>query len=623
MNPASYLQNDGVKIFDNFREMKRIFGIVMFMLIAIGSFAQVDMDEQLAQEYMRQGAWDKAEVICKKLYNKSPGYYPYFSDYFRCLMQNQQLVEAEKIIRKQEKKIGKQPKLHLLYGDLYLKQGKAEKAKDSYNDAASTFLPNPQQQLEIIKGLMDRGLLTEAIKSINNARKLSQNPSLYTVEISKIYQAQNNKQGLIDEQLNIFEQSAYDTDLIQQNFQDFFSEKSDYELLAKALTQRLQADPDQSFYFDLLIWTYLQLERYDEALNLSVAMDKRMNGSGEGIYRLGEYCLNTKAFDAATKCFQAVIQKGNISPMYESARASILQVQKEKLSRGKVQSEDLKVIINNYELYFSEFGKKSSTAKIIKDYAEVLAIYGHSPAQAIAQLDTILTQGFSTSSFRAACKIDMGDYYIMLGEIWEAALLYGQVDKDYKDEPMGQMAKFKNAKLSYYAGEFEFSKAQLDILKGSTSQLYANDALNLSLLLSDNAFIDSNNQALRLFASADLLIIQNQFREAEIKLDSINLLFPENTLRDDMLWLKANMAKKEGNIPEGIEFLNTLVNEDSESIWADDALFTMAEWYDVLLNDKQKSMEMYKRILSEFPGSLYETEARKRYRALASLTEKQ
>ena len=156
----------------------------------------------------------------------------------------------------------------------------------------------------------------------------------------------------------------------------------------------------------------------------------------------------------------------------------------------------------------------------------------------------------------------------------------------------------------------------MDILKASTSQLIANDALNLSLLISDNENVDTNQQALRLFAGADLLVYQHQYKAAIQKVDSIDLLFPENDLDDDILWLKATIEVNQQNYSKAIDFYSIIVEKYKDGIWADDALFSIAEIYQNKLKNSELAMKSYQKLIEDFPGSLFIVDARKRFRIL-------
>ena len=216
----------------------------------------------------------------------------------------------------------------------------------------------------------------------------------------------------------------------------------------------------------------------------------------------------------------------------------------------------------------------------------------------------------------AEIKLDLADIYILNNDRWEAALLYGQVEKSFSNEPLGQEAKFKNAKLSFYNGDFSWAKAQLDVLKASTSQLIANDALDLSLLLQDNLAFDTTGNALKMYAKADLLQFKNQLDESLTLLDSINIAFPNNDLADDILQSKSKIYIKKSDYKKTSEILNELIEKYSFSIWADDALFNLAMLEEEKLDDKINAQKHYEKLMTDFPGSLFVIEARKRFRNL-------
>ena len=142
-------------------------------------------------------------------------------------------------------------------------------------------------------------------------------------------------------------------------------------------------------------------------------------------------------------------------------------------------------------------------------------------------------------NIQAEAKLQLGDFYLMTGEIWEATLLYSQVDKDFGEDILGHEARFRNAKLSYYNGDFDWAQAQFDVLKSSTSKLISNDALDLSVFILDNVGADSITAPLSLYSDAELLVFQNKYDEAIGKLDSITLLYPEHSLLDDIVYLRA------------------------------------------------------------------------------------
>ncbi len=597
--------------------MKKYVLIVSIVIIScLQVFAQRSTNEGLAKEYFKNAEYDKAETLYEKLNQQDPLNVEYYTKYFQCLVIQKKYADAEKLAKKTIKKSNNYPIYYIDLGLLYSMQDDTIKAHKQYEEAIKRIQPDLMMIVDVCAKFTDVQLYNEALRVIDKGRKLTSNPSLMSVDASKIYSLQNNKQGIIEEQLNLFEQNAYDQQQIQQTFQDYFNEPKDYDLLKNVLVQKLQQFPDQVFYSDLLIWTFIQQQNFEAAYLQSLALDKRYNENGQRLYSLGNYCRSNKQYDVAIKSFKAVIEKGRLFAFYLPARQLLLSTQKEKITSSVYSQADLVSIEADYKTYLQDFGEQSNTADAMREYAELLALYLNKSKDAIALLQKIIDNRFGNTSFLAQCKLDLGDYYLYSGEIWEAALLYGQVDKAYKDEPLGQMAKYRNARLSYYAGEFEWSKAQLDILKASTSQLIANDALNLSLLISDNENVDTNQQALRLFAGADLLVYQHQYKAAIQKVDSIDLLFPENDLDDDILWLKATIEINQQNYSKAIELYTSIVDKYKDGIWADDALFAIAEIYQNKLKNPELAMKSYQKLIEDFPGSLYIVDARKRFRIL-------
>ena len=217
---------------------------------------------------------------------------------------------------------------------------------------------------------------------------------------------------------------------------------------------------------------------------------------------------------------------------------------------------------------------------------------------------------------QASCKLDLGDVYLLNGQRWEATLAYEQVETANRNTNIGQDAKYRDARLAYYTGAFTWAKGQMDVLKAATSQLIANDALNLSLLISDNLQADTAGNALKMYARADQQIFAEQPDKALIILDSINVKYPDNSLNDDILMSKASILIQQKNFADAIAPLKKIVEEHPNDLWADDAVFMLGDLYENKLNNKEQAKIYYQKIITDYAGSLWINEARKRFRLL-------
>jgi tetratricopeptide (TPR) repeat protein len=351
-------------------------------------------------------------------------------------------------------------------------------------------------------------------------------------------------------------------------------------------------------------------------LKQTIALDKRLKEEGDRVYELSEVLVSNRAYDQAIEGLTYLLNKGASNPHYVQAKMQILFAKNQQLVSGKFNNADLVQLENDYQNLLKEFGQAPNTIFAMRQLASLQAFQLNKPQSAVALLEEALKIPRVPSSIVGQIKLELGDIYILTGEKWEAALIYGQVEKDFANDPIGQEAKFKNAKLSYYQGDFMWAKAQLDVLKSSTSQLIANDALNLSLLIAENTASEADSNALKKYAKADFLTFINQFDKAIKTLDSINILYPQNSLQDDIVMLKAKTYQKQNLTDKAIEQLNLIVSNYSTDIWGDDALFMLAGIYETDLKDNIKAMEYYQKIITDFPNSLYVTEARKRFRNL-------
>jgi len=388
------------------------------------------------------------------------------------------------------------------------------------------------------------------------------------------------------------------------------------DLLKTELLRRIQKEPNSEVYSDMLIWLYIQERNFNGAFVQSKAIDKRKNENGFRIWNLAGICMTNKEYEVAIKCYQYLTEKDNDDFYFTSAKKGLLDAYYKKITESNYTKEELLNLESIYENTLKELGKGYQSIHILRDYAQLEAFYLHNTEKALAILEEAMKIGNLNTKELSITKLLLADVYLITGEIWEASLLYSQVEKAYKHDQLGETAKFKNAKISFYDGDFAWAKAQLDVLKASTSKLIANDAMQLSILITDNTILDTNKTPLLMYARADLLTFQNKTNAASLTLDSIQTLYPLHSLNDEVLYKKYEISLKEKQYEKAASYLIEVAKTYSNDVLADDALYNLAKLYDFYLSDKDKAMENYKLLMLNFPGSLYVDDARKRFRQL-------
>ncbi len=595
--------------------------ILLFFLITVELpvFAQSETDDQLAAQYFQNKEYVKAIDLYERLYDKNPSDF-YFNYYFRCLLELKDFKKAEKIVRKQIKRNPLFLEYQVDLGLVYSFSGDESKAQKQYESTITQLQPDKDQILNLATAFLNNGLTDNAIETYKKGNKLVKNRFEFSFQLADIYSANKNFQLMINEYLELLDEGAeYVADVQSKLQQVVVSEKEDGQvgkMIKETLMKRIQQNPNKSIYSEMLMWLSLQQKDFESALTQAKSLDKRFKESGSRIYELANTCISNAYYDVAVKAFEYLISKGKENYFYMKSRVGLLNVKFLKITHSyNFHINELVLLENEYISLLNDYGKNDETIYLIKDLAHLEAFYLNKSDTAIKLLNESLSINVAPK-MKAECKIELADISLMSGDVWEASLLYSQVEKDFKDDPIGHTAKFKNAKLSYYIGEFKWAKAQLDVLKAATSKLIANDAMELSLLIGDVYNSDTIADALRIYAHADLLAFQNKYDLALQTLDSVLILYPGHALTDEVYYKQAEIKIFQGKFEKADSLLQLIVTVFPQDILADDALFKSAELNEIHFKNKDKAMKLYEKILIDYPGSLFAVEARKRFRKL-------
>jgi tetratricopeptide (TPR) repeat protein len=581
-------------------------------------FAQPTTDEQLAVHYFQNNEFEKALLYYEKLYSKSPTEF-YYDYYLKCLLELKQYKEAEKLVKKQMKKSNSDARYQVDLGFVYIKSGEESKGKNQYQKAIKDLYPAYNNIIQLAQAFIDKGEKDYALETFKHGEKLLDGTYPFNVEIAGLYASMGKYEEMIDQYLSLLEISEAYIQAVQNSLQQnmvFEKNSKQNQALKSQLLKRIQKMPSKTVYSDMLIWLYIQEKDFQNAFIQAKALDKRMKEDGERIYSLAQLSASNEYYETAIQCYKYVLEKGNKGYYYINSKTELLNVMHKKILQGVFSQADLSELEASYKNTINELGKSASTISIIKDFAQLEAYYLSNPDTAILLLEEAILLPHLKSQQIAECKLLLGDILVIKNEIWDASLYYSQVDKEFKYDELGEQAKFRNAKIAYYSGDFKWAKAQLDVLKGSTSKLIANDAMSLSLLITDNTGIDTTTTPLLMFARAELLSLQNKDSIAFLIMDSITNNYKGHSLTDDILMQKANILIKKKNYDKAVEYLKTVAETYYYDILADDALYKMADIFQHKLNNPEKAKELYEKLIFDFPGSLYVVEARKRYRVL-------
>lgn len=576
-------------------------------------------DEQVAMQFYQNKEYAKAGEVYERVYNVKPSYYIY-SYYLFCLVETGDFSKAEKLVKTAQKNDKDALKYMVDLGYISFRKGEQEKSKKIYDEALRKLEPNQQQITDLANAFISRNENEYAEKVYLKGRELMKGSYPFGFELALLYERTGEFKKELDEYFNLLENNKTYLQTTEERLQFDLAndpDNSKNELFRKSLLDRSQKEPDKTYYSEMLWWYSIQQKDFDLALIQAKSLDRRLKEDGGRVFQLAKMAVSNQEYGSAIDAYKYIVSKGKEFPFYDESRTELLNTRFIQLVvRSNPSQKSLTELEKEFETEIDHTTDHAQSVMLTKDLAHLDAFFLGKYEEATTRLSAIIDRTDINLKLKSQVKLELADIYLFTNNVWDATLLYQQVYMDFKNDEIGEDAKFRNAKLYYYIGQLKWAQAQLDILKAATSKLISNDAMALSLLISENFDLDSNTIALNYFSHADLLEYQNKNDDALKDLDSIALVFKDHPIFPHMYMEKSNILRKEGKFQDADTLLGTILEKYPEDVLADQALYIRAKINEEDIKDNSKAMAYYEMLMSKYPGSIYVPDSRKRFRIL-------
>lgn len=598
---------------------------VLLLLIALYLFAPLSLTaqqnpnlEKLAATYYAAGEFQKARDTYEELLKNNRYTAAYHDNYLNCLIKLEEYKTALKFTQKQAKSFPDNPAMQVDMGWIYEKAGDIKKA----NQVFEQIIGDKKMYLagrapNAANSFYKRNYIDNAIQVYLNARTFLSNSLAYSMELAEMYAIKGDYSLVFDEYLQYLEVNAGYYEQVKQRLTLYLNADEQRVALKNALLIRLQKNPHNAAYQELLFWNFVQLKDWNSAFVQLRALDVKTGNTGSRLLELAKVCVENEAYDIAIKTYENLTQRGSSFPLYNMAFVGLLNARLLIIQKGAGSTnEDLFALEAAYLKFLDERGHLPGADNARLDLASLYIFYLKKVEKGIEVLVSLSNSSQLGVNLKGKAKIMLADAYLMNGQDWDAHLIYKQVEKEFKDEAIGQEARFNYARLCYFRGEFDWALTQLEVLKGATSQLIANNAIELALHIIESSGLDSTEEALAAFAHAEYLVFQQRFIEADSVLDDLKSSFTFHELSDNILFLKAKIAQNQGDIVGAVAYYKQLVKQYYFGLLADDALIQLGRIHELRLKDIKNALTFYEKLLFDFPASFFTYEARNRYRNL-------
>ena len=585
-----------------------------FLFILAFCFVQLALaqDDFLAKQYFNDGDFEKAVVFYEKLVDKNPRRTDYAEALIACYQQLERYKDAEAFLLKAIKGDYAYPTLLIELGYNFTLQDLPDEATIYYEKAIAKIDENPNFGYGVGYRFQKYALLDQALKAYSKAMEL--NPKLdYNYHMARIYGEQGDIDKMYESYLRLISEGKTSKSNVLRNIDAFITADPENEnniKLKRVLLQHAQKDPDL-LWNELLSWLFVQQKQYSSAFRQEKAIYKRMEGSSmQRMESLGDMAMKEGAVAVAKSIFEYIVENTNDEVTQLNAELNLIDIQ-----ILDADEKSLSEIQKRYDELIDIHRYKGKTLQLQIAYANFLTFKRDTPQAAIDILKKSLELPLNERG-KAFIKLALGDILVYGKKFNEALIYFSQVQQNLKNDVLGQNARYKVAQTSFYKGDFDWALTQLKVLRSSTSQLIANDAMQLSLLISDNSLEDSTQTALKKYARADLLGYQNKTKEAIAVLDDILQNHKGEKIEDEALLKQGELLEQQKDY-ESAEFNYIKITEFySNGILADDAHFALAELYRNILHEPEKAKTQYEKIIYNYQDSYYFPQARKNFRML-------
>ncbi len=566
-------------------------------------------NEQLAQNYFDRGEFEKAQIAFEDLLKSQPNNFNYFQKTIEC---NQQLLQFEKADKALQERYSKYKQGNLLVelGYNFQLQKNQPEAKKQYDLAIDKIKKTPTEVYNIAYLFDRKGLVDYAILAYQTAVDLDPKFN-FNYQLALLYGQKGDTDTMIEKFLSESYNNPQSMIMIQNQLSRFMFEDTNItfnESLKKALLIRIQKNQD-IFWNEYLSWFYVQQKEYGKAFIQEKAIYKRNPESFSNIVNLGQLAIEENDNDAALEILGFVLENTKDLDLQIQSHTYLLQ-----MKIDKSQPKDYSVINLELDKLIKEFGVSPFTLSLLKIKAHFATFNLKDAETGKSILKNVLEMPINRDQ-TAEAKMELADILLFEEKFNQALIYYSQIENDANNSPIGQEASLKIAKTSYYKADFKWAEHQLKVLKSASTQLIANDALDLFLLISDNTVEDSTQTALKKFSKADFLLFQDKKQDALLAFQQILKEQKGDAIEPVTLLRIGKIYEKMSDFTQALNNYQQIIENHKESIYLDEALFFSAEIYNQL-NDFEKAKPLYEQIIMNKVDSIYFVEAQKKYRKL-------
>ncbi len=593
---------------------------ILFLLLAGSVAAQQPNPEAIkkarerqafrqAQRYQRSNEHEKAVILLQRLYAVNPGSVKYYQELLESLLQLDLLEPARNLIDQQKKSDPFNPRYDIDLASVLYKSGDHDRARAVWKEVLRQHGENVTYYIMVANAMARQRLTDEVVQVYREAYRKHPDKVFLLKTLGDYYRQQLRYRQALSYYLAYIRKEPRNYPSVIRQALSFNLPEPQADSIATMLKDEAKKYPGVAG-IQILAAKFLQkYQRYPEALQIYRDLENRKS-RGKYLMEFAQAVSADSLYDLALQAYTEIIKRFPRSPQLLTAYLGAANCHLQLARREDSQEHARQAIemINNVKRRYPDHPQ---TARLSLLEGDIYRQFFFDLDRAVKIYLEVAQQFAGKPDFQSQALLRAGESQIVRGDLAAAeAILETVAHKKYLPS-----AHYWQAKAAFYRGDFETCQTYLNevIQASGIAGEYVNDVLDLQGLL---LFQKSARQALQLYAQADHLILQGQKSQAIAKLRNGLKNNPPAALRSRMLFLASDLSVEIGEYAEALDYCNQILGDGSLALYADQAVFMMAEIFYRRLNNLAQAYQLYDRILVEFPESQYGSAARDRLKEL-------
>lgn len=579
---------------------------------------------QLADSFLRAGQYDRAVTLLEDLYAAAPNNQSFYAKLIEALESVKRYDDAIDVVEDRLAN-GRSPDELSDLARLYFLKDDEERAYATWDAAIDTAPDNVASYRVVYQSLQDLRQFSRAIEVLERAREETGSPDAFRVELAHLYSLTGLHELAIAEYLGLLSENERQLGFVRSRLSRFIEQEEALRSSIAEVARAVRSEPLNRAFRELLGWLYVEAESYENAFDAYRAIDRLEQQDGQVLFSFAQMAADAAAYDVASDAFQEILERYPEAPSAPQALAGMAEMHERWADKSaerafderenRIEAPHYEEALETYQTFLKTYPSHALYPRVLRRIGRLQQDIFIDLAAAESTLTNVVT-GYPGTEAADEAEFDLARMALMRGRIDDAQLRFSRLEDRLRTGELAEQARYRLAQLHLFKGEFDAAQTIVEVIDVNTSTDISNDAIEMKLLLMENRGPDSLNIPLRKFTRAILYDEQRRPQAALDTLDTVLDEYPQHPLVDDARFLRANVLRSMGRSLEAHDAFAEIPLLHPQSYLADQALFAAAEILELELERGESAVELYSRLLSDFPGSLLASEARARIRAL-------